>query len=224
MARTRSRRRRSRRGRAPARRRSGPLIVAAVVAGVLALDWLADRPGLVVTVAVVLLGCGVAAITLYLAWVGSRRHREKALTRSVAVADSLSGQQFERWIAALMRRTGFTRVRVSGGAGDLGADITALAPGGRLLVVQCKRYRVGRRVGSPDVQKLAGTARAVHGADLAAIVTTGGFTEHAEALAARLGIGLVDRDTLARWATDDLLPVALVHPVPGLEGSVAGTG
>ncbi len=43
-------------------------------------------------------------------------------------------------MARLLVRDGRTQVRVHGGAGDLGADVTARHPSdGTLLVVQCKR-------------------------------------------------------------------------------------
>ena len=230
MAHPRSRRSngRSRRraGRTPARRGRRPargsttggsrvgLAVAAVIAVVVALDWLSERPAVLTAVVAAVVGLAVVAGAGWLAWVRSKHRRWNALTRSVEAADRLTGPQFEQWVAGLMRRTGFTRVEVSGGAGDLGADVLALAPSGRLVVVQCKRYQVGRQVGSAEVQKLAGTARTIHGAEIAAIVTTSSFTRPARELAAVLGVGLVDRDALARWATDGLPPLALVRPAP----------
>jgi restriction system protein len=181
------------------------VVTAAVV------DFFASRPALLMAV---LLALGVSALAAgggYLHWATSRRRREEELTRSIRGVDAMTGPQFERFVAALMRRTGFAHVQVSGGAGDLGADITALVPDGR-LVVQCKRFHTGRRVGSSDVQKLAGTARELHGAELAAIVTSSQFTRPAVDVAARLGIALVDREALAAWATDDLRPPALYRP------------
>ena len=218
MARARSRRRPPNRGRGSTRRRSSRassrgdragLLVVAVLVGLLATNWLADRPGLLIALVVALLAGLVGAAVLWLVWVRSRHRRRAALTRSVAAADRLSGPDFEQWVAELMRRTGFTRVQVSGGAGDLGADIVAVTPTGWRVVVQCKRYQV------------AGTATAIHEADLATIVTTSSFTAPARDAAARLGIGLVDREALARWAADGLLPLALARPVPPAAGPSA---
>lgn len=137
------------------------------------------------------------------------QRRAAALTSSIAMADGLTGTQFEHWTAALMRRTGFGRVEVCGGAGDLGADIIAVGPGRCRVVAQCKCLRADRAVGSPDVQRFAGTARAVHRADIAVIVTTGRFSRPAVDAAARLGITLVDRRALAVWAADGVSPAAL---------------
>lgn len=212
-----SRSRRSSRGSTSDGARLGA-VAAVGLAVLVAWNWLAERPALLVGGGVALAVLGVVALALWLAVVRSRRRRRAALTRSVDETDRLSGPQFEEWVAELMRRTGFTRVQVRGGAGDLGADILARTPHGGRLVVQCKRYQVGRSVGSADVQKLAGTARAIHDAEIAAIVTTSSFTRPAREVAGRLGVGLVDREALARWATDRLPPVALVRPAPRITG------
>ncbi|MFI2213923.1 restriction endonuclease [Streptomyces sp. NPDC020141] len=47
---------------------------------------------------------------------------------------------FEEAVAALCERDGCRDVEVNGGAGDLGADVTAIAPSGLRVVIQCKRY------------------------------------------------------------------------------------
>jgi len=181
----------------------------AVLVGVSVVDWLGERPGLAIGIAVSAALAAGGAGACYLVWWRVRRRHRLARTRSIAVADGLTGAQFEHWLADLLRRSGFTQVVVSGGAGDLGADVVARAPDLRLVVVQCKRYAADRRVGSPEVQRFAGTARQLHGADIAVIVTTATFTRPAETTAARLGIRLVDREMLARWAAEGLLPVAL---------------
>lgn len=185
--------------------------IAALLVGVAVVDWLREHPTVRTALLVGVVLVGTTALTLYLSWQVAKRRRRLALTRSIEVADRLTGPQFEQWVADLLVRSGFTQVTVSGGAGDLGADVTARAPDGRRVVIQCKRYAVDRRVGSPDVQRFAGTARQLHGADIPAIVTTSTFTQPAVDAAARLGIRLVDRELLARWATDGLVPVALAH-------------
>ncbi|MFI9047236.1 restriction endonuclease [Streptomyces sp. NPDC053427] len=49
------------------------------------------------------------------------------------------------------------RRRGRGRAGDLGADVVALAPEGRRVVLQCKRYGPAIKVHSQDVQRFGGT-------------------------------------------------------------------
>ncbi|MET9960715.1 restriction endonuclease [Streptomyces sp. NPDC006326] len=114
--------------------------------------------------------------------------------------DALDADAFERAVAALCERDGCRDVRVVGGAGDLGADVLATAPDGRLLVIQCKRYCPTHKVGSQDVQRFGGTCFAVHGAELAVVVTTSDFTQPAAEYAARCAILCFGREALLDWS------------------------
>ncbi|MET9324442.1 restriction endonuclease [Streptomyces sp. NPDC003038] len=106
---------------------------------------------------------------------------------------------FEHTVAALCVRDGCPRVEVVGGAGDLGADVIATTPDGLRVVLQCKHYGDGNRVGSQDLQRFGGTCFAVHEADVAVVVTTSSFTAPAAEYAATCGIVCVDGDGLAAW-------------------------
>ena len=133
---------------------------------------------------------------------------------TLAQVDAMTGPQFEQLVAALLTRDGYQGAAASGGAGDLGADVTAWRPAGTTrvgrvigalglpagrekVVVQCKRYT--NDVGSPDVQRFAGTCRQIHGADLPVFVTSAGFTRQAADCAAQCGITTVDRGQLGDW-------------------------
>ena len=206
--RTTSRRRPAvRSGRRPARRRrsaGGDALLGAVAVLVLlmvVLQWLAAHPAII-----------VAMLLTVAALVGWRVvRRAEARTRyaqlmadraGIAHYELMSPREFEEALAWLCQRDGCTEVRVVGGAGDLGADVIATTPTGLRLVLQAKRYAVSNRVGSPELQKVGGTARQVHGAQMVAAVTTSGFTRQAREYAAHPGVGirLFDRDALARWA------------------------
>ncbi|MEV7231677.1 restriction endonuclease [Polymorphospora sp. NPDC051019] len=104
-----------------------------------------------------------------------------------------------------MRVSGFREVSVCGGANDMGADVIAYTPDGRRVVVQCKRYK--GKLGSPDVQRFAGTARDVHRADVALLVTTGTPTRPAREVARHCRITLVDRPMLTEWAATQVAPI-----------------
>ncbi len=106
---------------------------------------------------------------------------------------------FEQAVAALCERDGCRDIEVVGGAGDLGADVVATAPDGRHVVIQCKRYGPVNKVGSQDVQRFGGTCFAVHEAQVAAVVTTGGFTLPATEYAEQCGIVCFDAHALAAW-------------------------
>lgn len=114
--------------------------------------------------------------------------------------DALDPDAFEEAVAALCERDGCTEVEVVGGAGDLGADVLAVAPDGRRVVIQCKRYGEGNTVGSQDLQRFGGTCFAVHEAEVAVVVTTSDFTAPAAEYAEQCGILCWDRTALRTWS------------------------
>ncbi|WP_455753798.1 restriction endonuclease [Streptomyces koyangensis] len=139
-----------------------------------------------------------------------RPHDPAALrAASLAEIDALSWQEFERHVAALCRRDGCRDVVVTGGAGDLGADVTATLPDGRRLVIQCKHYAPHRYVPSGDMQKFLGTAWLHHRADVAVFAATCPFSKPALALAAEHRITPVHRDLLGLWNTGTPLTTLL---------------
>ncbi|MFI8305028.1 restriction endonuclease [Streptomyces sp. NPDC085927] len=113
--------------------------------------------------------------------------------------EELDPAEFEQAIAELCRRDGCLDVDVVGGAGDLGADVVARTPDGRLVVIQCKRYCDANRVGSQDMQRFGGTCFTVHEADVAVVVTTSDFTAPAIEYAEQCGIVCMDGQELLRW-------------------------
>ncbi|MFI8219596.1 restriction endonuclease [Streptomyces sp. NPDC085932] len=113
--------------------------------------------------------------------------------------DGLTPEEFEEAVAALCECDGCSAVEVVGGAGDLGADVLALTPDGRRIVIQCKYYDVSHRVGSQDLQRFGGTCFTVHEADVAALVTTSDFTAPALEYAEQCGIVCVDGEALRAW-------------------------
>ncbi|MFI6564095.1 restriction endonuclease [Streptomyces sp. NPDC050534] len=79
----------------------------------------------------------------------------------------------------------------------------ATAPFRRRWVIQCKHRRhggAGSPVGTRDLHILNGTARPVHGADIAVLITNGRFTAPARAFAAQQRLHVVDRRLLAARA------------------------
>ncbi|MFH9500598.1 restriction endonuclease [Streptomyces globisporus] len=145
------------------------------------------------------------------------RVRQQALRYGLPQLDALHHRDFEYAIRDLMLRDGCTDARQIGGAGDNGADVLATDPHGRTWVIQCKHRRDGDRgpaVGTPDLQRVNGTARQLYGADIVLVVTNGRFTTRCAPLAAQLHMHLADRRTLATWASGgrplwDLLPKIL---------------
>lgn len=163
-----------------------------------ALAWIDGHPAVPAAVAL-LMGLG--------GWGGTRLAARRD-TGGTAVTDlaALSPAEFEEYVAELCRRDGCRDVTVTGGTGDLAADILATTPLGRRILIQCKRYAPGRRVGSPEIQRVGGTYAVVHGCDLAIVVTTASYTEAAIDYARAAGIRLVDGTELAAWAAERVLP------------------
>ncbi|WP_405108160.1 restriction endonuclease [Micromonospora sp. NBC_01405] len=166
-----------------------------------AVDFVRRHPyWSVLLVAVV--GLAVAALLFTRARQRARQRAEQARRDMlIAVTDAMSGPEFERWFARLLEASGFRQVTVTGGSRDRGADVVAVAPDGRRMVVQCKRQSAHNRVGSAAIQRFAGTCREVHGGQLCVIVTNSFFTAgDGVRLAQQLDIALVDRAALETWA------------------------
>ncbi|MCK1823777.1 restriction endonuclease [Streptomyces sp. XM83C] len=178
-------------------------------AGVLAL-------GLVITVVhwllvhwwILLIAAVIAAVAggLWLQQARQRaeweRVRARALRMRIAELDALDHRAFEFAIRDLMRRDGCQAEQL-GGAGDNACDVRAVDPMGRVWAIQCKHRRDGDRgsaVGVGVLQQVNGTARQIHGADVAVVLTNGRFSSKAIPWGAEHRIHLVDRRLLREWA------------------------
>lgn len=176
--------------------------VAALVVAPKVADIAQRQAVILASVGVCALVVAAGAVMLAVRHRRQERARDDARVLAALRQNSLSPSEFEEALAALCRRDGCTDVQVVGGSGDLGADVIARAPDGRRIVLQAKRYRNGRSVGSQDVQRFGGTAHTIHGADVAAVVTTAHtFTPQACAYAAKAGILLMPAKALAAWGS-----------------------
>ncbi|MEW2114932.1 restriction endonuclease [Streptomyces sp. NPDC005474] len=130
------------------------------------------------------------------------RVRAQALRLRIAQLDELDHKAFEFAVRDLMRRDGCQAEQL-GGAGDNACDVRAVDPAGRVWAIQCKHRRDGEggaAVGVGVLQQVNGTARQIHGADIAVVLTNGRFTSKAIPWGKEHGIHLVDRRTLGEWA------------------------
>ncbi|MET9822670.1 MULTISPECIES: restriction endonuclease [Streptomyces] len=223
MTRRRPVRRRSRRPGRRQQQRDVQLLAFAVVTAagiglvVMVVNWLLAHWWVLV---VVLVLAGLAGA----GWLYSRRQsarweavRAQGLRYGLPQLDALHHTRFEDAIRDLMQRDGCRDARRVGGRGDLGADVKATDPYGRRWVIQCKHRRNGAQgspVGTPDLQVLNGTARQVHGADVAVIVTNGRVTGPAVTFAKQQRLHVVDRQTLAVWASGSRPLWELLRAVP----------
>lgn len=163
-------------------------------------QWINQHRALSIIMALLLLTItgGAAAFRLHIRRERRRIQAERA--KHISTYHQMDDKQFEHGLAALCKRDGCRDVQVVGGANDLAADVLLRTPDGRRMLIQAKRYTPTNKVGSPDVQCVGGTYSVVHGADVAAVVTTSTFTPAARSYAKRAGIRLYDHDDLAAWA------------------------
>lgn len=110
----------------------------------------------------------------------------------------LSGVEFERVIANLLRAMGF-RAELARASGDGGIDIVAVLDrpliGGRYLI-QCKRFTEDTPVSAPVVREFYGAFQADRSAVKAILITTSDFTAQARQFAEGLPIELISGEKL----------------------------
>lgn len=169
------------------------------IAGLIALGWLArfarHNLALCITIAVVWVGTALVLGGRY-----RRRgiERDQDRLRAVMQFHEMNDKQFEHALASLCRAGGCRDTEVVGGAGDHAADVKAVTPDGRRLILQAKRYNIRNPVGDKEMQQTVGGLSTWHQFDIAVMVTTSTFTKSARATAARTGIRLVDNGALAK--------------------------
>jgi HJR/Mrr/RecB family endonuclease len=112
----------------------------------------------------------------------------EALHETWVKSGSMSGREFERFVAELLRAAGY-KVDVVGEAGDQGVDLL-VKKGCKLIAVQCKKY--GRPVGNAAVSAVYAGAKH-YGAKQAWVVAPEGFTKGAIELAKSTGVRLMGR-------------------------------
>lgn len=150
---------------------------------------------------------GVVAVVLVFALRGLRPMMERRLDRSdqqrsdalylslrMASVDTMPGREFEKYVAARMRKMGWT-VRATAATGDFGVDLIA-ARNDECVAVQCKRRT--KPVGVSAVQQVVAGARH-HQCDGSAVVSNQEFTTAAQELARTHGCHLVGRSKLRTW-------------------------
>ncbi|MGW6356223.1 restriction endonuclease [Streptomyces sp. NPDC055092] len=181
------------------------LLVGAVVAvglGVAAVQWLLAHWWLLVLMAVIASVAGGFWLQQARQRAKWERVRAQALRMRIAEFDALDHRAFEFVIRDLMRRDGCAAEQI-GGAGDDACDVRATDPVGRIWAIQCKHRRDGDRgsaVGVGVLQQVNGTARQIHGADIAVVLTNGRFSSKAIPWGREHRIHLVDRRVLGEWA------------------------
>jgi restriction system protein len=142
-----------------------------------------------------LIGSVVAA--LWVVWYLRRRPTTptaRELSQRFEAVGSMSGAQFEVFVADLFKAMGHQAV-VLGGAGDQGVDVIVNRRGAR-VAVQCKNHR--KPVNNKAVQEVYAGARH-HQCAEACVVAPAGYTRGAIGLARSTEVSLFDADSIHRW-------------------------
>lgn len=106
--------------------------------------------------------------------------------------DYMTGEDFEVFIAQILKKIGYFNVYVTKKSGDQGVDIIAEQNNIR-YAIQCKRY--SEAVGNRAVQEVF-AGKTFYNCDIGVVVTNSYFTQSAKDLASRNGIVLWDRNEL----------------------------
>lgn len=122
------------------------------------------------------------------------RKKERLTQVDISSVDIMSGEEFEEYVAQLLRKNGFMDVQITKASGDYGVDILAIKYGER-YAIQCKRY--AKNVGVKPIQEVYAGA-SMYGATRCAVITNVYFSDNGRTLADKLGVELWDRSDLMR--------------------------
>jgi len=120
-------------------------------------------------------------------------HPQGAASPGLGALSDLSWRQFELLVGKAFRRRGYSVAETGSGGAEGGFDLV-LKKEGKTYLVQCKQWRA-IKLGVNTVRELHGVM-AAHGATGGFVVTSGVFTEEAQAFAAGQNITLMDGKAL----------------------------
>ena len=109
--------------------------------------------------------------------------------------DYMTGEDFEAYVAMILKQIGFLNIQLTKGSGDQGVDIIAEKDGMK-YAFQCKRY--DNPVGNKAVQEVFAGKFFYH-CHVAVVVTNNYFTQSAKDLAYENGVVLWDRSFLQKF-------------------------
>lgn len=121
----------------------------------------------------------------------------RKLTIRKPFIDGMSGLEFERYVASLLPRQGYSYVKLTERY-DFGVDIIARKKD-ELWGIQVKRYSSPVKI---DAVRQAVAALKHYGCDRAMVITNSSFSTSAQDLAKSNDCLLIDRQQLMQWAKD----------------------
>ena len=118
----------------------------------------------------------------------------KEIPSRVEDIDKMSDKDFEKTIARHYDMLGYNTQAI-GGPGDQGVDV--VVRGRENMVIQCKRYALGNKVGSGDLQKIGGATRLQKYKGFhPALITNSHVTEKGKKYAREASIKIMEREEL----------------------------
>lgn len=116
----------------------------------------------------------------------------------ISCIDGMDGHKFEYFCADLLRKNGFSEVKVTPGSGDQGVDILA-EKGGVKYAIQCKNY--ASPLSNTPVQEV-NAGKVFYGCHVGVVMTNSTFTPGAVSLAKATGVLLWDRAVVQKMMED----------------------
>lgn len=112
---------------------------------------------------------------------------------------SLQPEEFEKFVAQIWECEGW-ETEFTTATADEGIDIVARKqfPIPQKHLIQAKRYDIGNRVSSSEIQQYASLRDQRQGVSQVIVVTTSSYTEQAERLAGDLDVTLIDKSELLK--------------------------
>ncbi len=130
----------------------------------------------------------------------ARREQARYEQLGIEEVDVMTGRGFEGHCVKLLPARGYRNVIWTGGTkgGDQGGDITATAPDGAPVAVQCKRRKAS--IGPGVIRELVGAITSgMHKGRRGILMTNAEVTPGARAYAEDNGITVIDRAVLQQW-------------------------
>ncbi|MCH7231701.1 restriction endonuclease [Glycomyces sp. L485] len=196
--------------------------LAALVIAYFAFGFIAEHWAWFASIAILLGGTALAAWVLLRS--RGHEHQDRALTAErqelMRSVNKMNIPTFDATVAQLLIRLDAKRVKKFGHRqNDLGCNFVVTFNNGKRIIVRAKKddHAMKRQNGTRHVQILGGEIKARWDCDAGVLITNANlhWLHHAarnEAVAAQLGVLIVDRDRLAEWI-DTGEPPAELRPV-----------
>ena len=130
---------------------------------------------------------------------GTKLIKSTSFYNPMSFIDGMEGHKFEYFCANLLRKVGFSDVRVTPGSGDQGVDILAIKDSIK-YAIQCKNY--ASVLGNTPVQEVS-AGKQFYGCHVGVVMTNSTFSSGAVQLAATNNVLLWDRTKM-----EELISVA----------------